>query len=335
MVMLALAAIIAGGAWLLLPSRAAPRSSAPSAIATQAAEASPGAGNRDGDAHRAKAAPRLKREATSPLPPRGAPLAQIYDDLKARADVGDAAAASRLYHDIGRCKAALNSIQTLQGVVADSSQGNDSDASPDTLGRRTATVAVAHHHQAKSGQLATSQCADLAPAQLQIMPVALRAAQLGDNDAADCYVGMPVTFARGLVDHPEWLEQYKENALALADAAIRRGDWTMVEQLQDSYAKKGVDGGDLLHQLTGTDPAMAYRYSRLALLAMAEHPDVPRTVLDQQRTLAMESLPGAAIQAGDAWADDAHRRYFSANPDGARTSEMGVCELGHDEAPVQ
>jgi hypothetical protein len=335
-VALAVAAIAAVGAWLLLRAPVAPRTRAPTATSTRDTPADAGVVQLDRDTSRAKPTARLKPEASAPLPPRGAPLAQIYDELKARADAGDASAASRLYHDIRRCMIVLDRVPAMRGLVGNSQQGDDSDSgvNPDAMTPRQATVASVRYHLSKDAQAATRQCADLSPAQLQIMPAALRAAQLGDNAAADCYVGIPVSFARGLMDHPQWLLQYKENALALADAAIRRGDWTMVEQLQASYAQKGVNG-ELLHQLTGTDPAMAYRYSRLELLAMTEHPDIPGNSLDQQRAMALAWLSPAAIEAGDAWADEVHRRYFGADPDGAMRSEMGICEVENDEAPAR
>ena len=39
------------------------------------------------------------------LPPPGTPLTQIFDQLKARADAGDADAATRLYEDLQHCAA--------------------------------------------------------------------------------------------------------------------------------------------------------------------------------------------------------------------------------------
>jgi len=332
-VALAVAAIVAIGAWLLLRSGAPPRPPAPAATTTHVTGADAGQAKVDSDTRRVKPAARLKRDAAlASLPPQGAPLAQIYDELKARADAGDAAAASRLYQDTRRCMAVLDRVVMLRGFVANTQHEDDSDSgsNADAMAWRRANLPSVRRDLAKEVQLATSRCADLSPAQLQIMPAALRAAQLGDNAAADCYVGMPVSFARGLMDHPEWLLQYKKNALALADAAIRRGDRTMVEQLQMSYAEKGVNGIDLLHQLTGTDPAMAYRYGRLLLLAVT--PDVSKVYLDQQRSLALESLSPEAVRAGDIWADEVHR-YFSADPAGV--NELDLCEVGDDQVLAQ
>ena len=333
--MLALVTIVATCGWFLPRAHAPPRSPAASATSAQDNAADTGASNTARDPRGAKPAARSKRDiASTPLPSRGAPLAQIYDELKARADAGDAAAASRLFHDIGRCKAVLDSIPLIRKFIADPPGGGDSALSADALAQREKVIASFQRQLPKYEQLAAGECANLGPTQTQIMPAALRAAQLGDNNAADCYVGMPVPLAHGLIDHPEWLLQYKENALALADAAIRRGDWTMVQQLQMSYAEKSITGIDLLHQLTGSDPAMAYRYSRLLLLGMTEHPDVSKVYLDQQRARAMESLSPALVDTGDKWADDVHRRYFG--PDqSARTSEMGICDVGDNEVPAR
>jgi hypothetical protein len=56
-------------------------------------------------------------DAAAFLPPPGAPLKDIFDDLKARADAGDAAAASRLFHDLQRCAEAQHLGQFLPAVA--------------------------------------------------------------------------------------------------------------------------------------------------------------------------------------------------------------------------
>ena len=51
------------------------------------------------------------------LPPPGTPLAEIFGELKARADAGDAAAASRLFQDLQQCAEAQRLGRSLPAVA--------------------------------------------------------------------------------------------------------------------------------------------------------------------------------------------------------------------------
>src|SRR5262249_32696597 len=140
-------------------------------------------------------------------------------------------------------------------------------------------------------------CSNLAPQQLQIAPVALRAALLGDTQAADCYVGTGL-LAGGLLDHPEWLQEYKDNALPLANAAVAQGDWTMVAQLQRASAQPNNAG--LLGEVPGADPPQAYAYMRLRSRGAATSQGQSFTSRELGR--AAQTLPADAVSSGDAWA---------------------------------
>lgn len=270
--------------------------------------------------HRATAAPAITNPAKktaparilsnpAPLPPRNAPLAQAYADLKARAEAGDAPAASRLYRDVGRCLHTRDVLTNQARAASWLLEDDTSRLDADQLSRRERRLGNIEDELSKA-RANHELCDGLAPEQLQIAPLALRAAQLGDTQAADCYVNSGLTTGGGLLDHPEWLQDYKENALSLASAAIEQGDWTMVYQLQRAYAQAA--GAGLLGQVTGADPSQAYAYLKLRSLGAVTQQG--SSFLGRQLADAAQNLPVDAVTQGDAWAQTTYQQYFSANP---------------------
>ncbi len=243
------------------------------------------------------------------LPPPNAPLAQVYADLKARAVAGDAPAASRLYRDVGRCLHArdvlTNQTRTASWMLEDDTSKLDANE----LSRREQRLGTIQDELSKA-RASSSLCDGVMPEQLQLAPVALRAAQLGDAQAADCYVSAGLTTGGGLLDHPEWLQDYKDNAMSLANTAVEQGDWTMVGQLQRAYAQSNNAG--LLGQVTGADPSQAYAYLKLRSLGAV----TPQgsSFLNRQLTDAAQGLPTGAVTEGDTWAQNTYQQYFGTNP---------------------
>jgi hypothetical protein len=323
---LALATALAVG---LLVSRSSP---APSATATGApASSNAGSSEATGASAGAAAAPHRVVESlgaaeshttvvtSAPLPPTGAPLAKIYDELKARADSGDEQAASRLYRDVHRCAQSQESLRTLPRYVNRQLDEDTSKLDADQLTRREAHLASMEDRLAKA-RTDNESCGDLTDAQLTLTPIALRAAQLGDLAASNCYVGASMLNEQGILDHPEWLAQYKANALPIAMAAVAQGDWRMVAQLQHAYGR--TFGTDLLSQVTGSDPVQAYRYMKLRQLGS---PDDKAAYFDRELSYAAQGLSADDISAGDAWAQDSYQRYFGSNPVNRVTRNVNVC----------
>ena len=243
------------------------------------------------------------------LPPPDAPLAQTYADLKARADAGDAPAAARLYRDVGRCLHTRDVLTNQARAASWMLEDDTSRLDAGQLSRRERRLGSIEGELTKA-RANSELCDNLTPAQLQLAPVALRAAQLGDTQAADCYVSAGLTTGGGLLDHPEWLQDYKSNALSLANNAVQQGDWTMVGQLQRAYAQSA--GAGLLGQVTGGDPSQAYAYMKLRSLGAV----TPQGTgfLSQQLAQAAQNLPADAVTQGDAWAQNAYQQYFGTNP---------------------
>ena len=252
----------------------------------------------------------------APLPPPGTPLKDIYAELKARADAGDAAAASRLFRDIARCRLARRFERSLPDMLSVTPIRDDKKDSADQLVAQNKMLNF-FQKQVDFVNQSESTCAG---ADVSILndeiPAALGAAQLGDQRALDCYVGIEFMDAPDLLDHPEWLTQYKLNAMMLAQTALQNGDWMVVSLLQDAYA--GRLGSVLLGQLTGTDLALSYRYLVLQRLGTN---DQSANYLDRKIAELASSLTPDQISNANAWAQDAYSRYFK----GSTSNQSSTC----------
>lgn len=257
----------------------------------------------------------------APMPPADAPLAQVYADLKARADAGDAPAASRLYRDVGTCLHTRDVLTNQAHAANWMIEGDTSKLDAEQLSRRERRLGNIMDELSKA-RANSELCEGLAPALLQMAPVALRAAQLGDTQAADCYISAGLTTGGGLLDHPEWLQDYKDNALSLANAAVEQGDWVMVNQLQRAYAQS--NGAGLLGQVTGPDPSQAYAYLKLRSLGAVTPQG--NSFLSRQLADAAQNLPADAVTQGDTWAQSTYQQYFGANPQINTPRGFNLCQ---------
>ena len=247
------------------------------------------------------------------LPPDGAPLKDTYAQLKARADAGDSAAASRLFHDSNVCAQVAQSQErisressSMSGKLPQLSKLAMFGINMD-LDRMQRDIDFVKQNSAL--------CDGLSPKLLNTaLPNALQAAQLGDPTATNCYVGANIGLSTdGALNHPEWLTQYKSNALDLAQNAVTRGDWTMVSLLAHSYA------GDYkrmwLAQVTGTNIATAYGYFKLWSLGMGQTQG--SSYFAQRLSELSSKLSPAEIEDADNWAAQTYNQYFADDPSGA------------------
>jgi len=263
--------------------------------------------------------------ATAALPPRGTPVAETYAQLKIRADAGDATAATRLYHDLQRCRMA-RTFQQMIDERLDRELPNEVDPHLSVLEIKRRQAALASmQEQLDFVRDNEALCAGLGDERINsIVPASLRAAQLGDLKALDCYVGSDMGMP-GLLDHPEWLTQFKQNIPNLIETATRRGDWVAVDLAHHAYA--GAFPDTPRGQVLGADPAMDYRYLRLERLGAN---GAFLTKLDRLLEQASRPLTPQQIDDGDSWAQDRYARYF----DGSSSSEVSngatICQMADD-----
>jgi hypothetical protein len=264
--------------------------------------------------------------AIAALPPRGTPVAETYEQLKIRADSGDATAASRLYHDLHRCRMARTFQQIIDARLdreLPSEAGTTRLSATEIKRRQTALDSM--QEQLDFVRDNEALCAGLGDERINsIVPASLRAAQLGDLRALDCYVGSDMALP-GLLDHPEWLTQFKENLPNLMDAAIERGDWVVVELAHHAYA--GAFPDTPRGQLLGADPVMDYRYLRLERLGAG---GTFITKLDRMLNEASRQLTPQQVADGDSWAQDQYARYFAGSSSNEVSNGANICQMADD-----
>jgi len=320
-------AALAAGWWL-------GRDTAPARGSMVAESANADAKNSEADAlsnapkypavHAQSGTPTNQASASKSLPPPGAPLKQTFDELKARADAGDAEAASRLYRDLERCDEASSSANNIAALTQMAESENAISDIPGLIA-----------HQEEIMRRHALLCEGLSAAQTEWrMSAMLRAAQLGDLGASNCYVSPGgLIDSPEIVNHPEWLIDFRNNALDLANSAVEYGDWGMVMQLANAYTDGsqvsmfGAPTG-LLWQVTGQNGAMSYRYFKLASLGVPD--DVNgRAYIETVADLGRKLSDGDRASA-DRWARNAYRDYFAQNPNNSAYQRFALCSSDSD-----
>jgi len=263
--------------------------------------------------------------SAEPLPPPRAALIDTFDALKSRADAGDARAASRLYNDLLRChvSATINNdvAQATKSALMDRNitlTPQELDAREKKLARMQALADAARANE--------SLCLGISAAYLEELEAAtLRAAELGDDDAASCYVNGNFLSMQGVADHPEWMAQYKRHALDIADQSVERGNWTMVRQFYDALGDEKA--ATPFGRLTGRDIAQQYRYARLMQLG-ADGAD--NGAINVELDALLPSLSENDIAVGDIWARNTFQHAFASHPERHSVTSASVCQMRKD-----
>jgi len=259
--------------------------------------------------------------ARAPLPPANAPLKSILAELKARADAGDADAASRLFKDMQTCAQVQRLNQTMPGMA--NRVLSDSSADAQRSGRMLDFV----QRNLDFTKNNAAMCADLSADDMaSLVPATLQAAQLGDSEAANCYVGANLNNWPGLLNNPQWVQDYQSNALNLANSALQQGDWSMAMLMAQAY---GGSSRNLLNQVTGSNPAQAYTYAKLMSLGQPTGSPASQRSTNALSNFSSQLTPDQ-IQAADAQAQQMYQQYFNNTPrqTGDVASAMRGCQGG-------
>lgn len=319
--------IFLSGATGYLARRSGERDSASPAVgATPVAEHSTsGAATKETATRRVRSTNLTSTHERTPLPAADAPLAQTFDELKKRADAGDTEAADRLFHDVNRCFTAREIEQNVSVMSPIALDATTDNSSPEMLQAQDVMLQGMQNTLEKVKK-ARPLCANVPDDDLdQFVPITLQAAQLGSQRAISCYLGSALEHSPGLLDHPEWLTQFKQNAMALAQSGIEQGNWTTVGLLGNSYS--GFFRYSLLGQVTGIDPALAYRYIKLEQLGATEKFGA---AANTDLANAAQRVTADQIAAGDAWAQDTFSRYFTNTSSNVLSNGVNICQ-GLDE----
>lgn len=283
-------------------------------------------------AHAGSAGNRMLDSAVSnpsqraPLPPANAPLKSILAELKARAEAGDAEAASRLFKDMETCAQVQRLNQMMPGLANRALNDTSSPANPAAAQRSERMLDFVQRNLDFTKNNA-AMCADLSSSDMaELVPATLQAAQLGDTQAANCYVGANLNNWPGLLDNPQWVQDYKNNALNLANNALQQGDWSMAMLMAQAY---GGGSRNMLNQLTGTDPSQAYTYAKLMSLGQPSG-TTPSTRSNNALANFSSQLTPEQIQAANAQAQQMYQQFFNATPrqTGDVVNAMRACQGG-------
>lgn len=233
--------------------------------------------------------------ADEPLPSADAPVLQVLDALKQRADAGDAHAACRLAIELLRCR----NLPLMQMVAGSSDAGGDDSEA--AFARKGNLAAANFFAQAKLGVIeARQRCKDVSPGQTALAAAYLRqSARAGIGDAMVRYVdgqGFDPRAMFGVLQDPSF-DAWRREAPALALRALRQGNPAMVPVLYVAYSSDGPLFGGLVKD----DPVQARAYR---VLLERLHNRVPRP----DASLTPEQQQAADTLAATMYHDDFHDR---------------------------
>lgn len=235
----------------------------------------------------------------------GTPLKAAIGTLKAQAASGNAAAASRLFADLRTCTKVRNIEQMPLDRTLNAIKSGQLEAGEGALTDMQGKLDFAESNSELCSGISMIELMELTPATLQ-------AAKLGDMSAIECYVAMGIMGVGampGLIDHPEWLSDYKKNVMPLVQTAMSRGNWNVVTMLQSTHMNGG-ENASILGQAIESNPLQAYRYLRL--MDSGYVGGNPHWQEELSR-LAKEIKPEARRDA-DAWAQETYQHYYRSSP---------------------
>ncbi|CAN5357995.1 hypothetical protein BH11PSE14_BH11PSE14_22650 [soil metagenome] len=182
-----------------------------------------------------------------------------------------------------------------------------------------------------------------------IYALARRAAELGNGDAALCYLMSPWPMSQARWDGGQERAEYARSAQALIDAGLRAGDWRMVSlaitaayvptgraELQAAASARAQaatqaspwQSPGLAWLLALTPGGDAERHVALLRLQQAAVPNVSTAaLLDRLATEATRAhLSTQQARRAAAWAESTYRQSFQGKQRPGRAAPMSVCD---------
>ncbi|MCB1569449.1 MAG: hypothetical protein KDI69_11620 [Xanthomonadales bacterium] len=248
--------------------------------------------------------------AFPPLPDKDTPLIDVFQDLRNRMAQGDLEAGDRLFENMKQCR--WRDAWVNYGV--NYAVHSTANADEDELRRLEGRLDYAQHIQ--------KFCRDMDEAQLkQLVPVMLEAARHGVRRARTCYLYRgPMMDVEALLEHPEYLTTYRDEASRLIEQGLSDGDWRIVDMLQYAYGYRNPRA--TISGVIKNDPIEHYRYLKLFRIGADEFMQAD---LDQRLARAREALSVDAAAAADAWAIDMAARNFKGSSTQAAPQGWDAC----------
>jgi hypothetical protein len=162
--------------------------------------------------------------------------------------------------------------------------------------------------------LKDSNCGDTTGVQARYFEATKQAAKAGDADAQLCYLQGEFSTSSGesLFTAAE-LDDYGRVAPSYVDAALRRGDWRIVEFMTKDNFHPGVEPFRQIPDIGKKETI--YKMRKLLRLgasgSYAELLDMELHGLIHPDLVPEAALPADVVKAGDAWAQQTFNEYFS------------------------
>lgn len=234
----------------------------------------------------------------APLPPLDEPFAQHLDELRRRAQDGDAPAACRLGMELYQCQR-LGDIQAiLAAQLADT--GGDDPAQRENVESFQASVARLE-----------AQCRGVVPLDaLESFRAHLTAARGGVVQAQLQLAAFPPLAHIDVIDHPEIWRQWRDAAMPALEAALAAGEPRAAYALASAYDERFVS--PFAPRLAPVDPYRAYTYRRLVTLIAQRsgHSNLQHEATDEEKAGATLTEPQRRAAAAEA--QRLFDRHFSA-----------------------
>jgi hypothetical protein len=162
--------------------------------------------------------------------------------------------------------------------------------------------------------LKDSNCGETTDLDARYFEATEQAASAGDADAQMCYLQGEFSTSSGksLFTDPE-LEEYGRVASSYVDAALRRGDWRIVEFMTKDNFHPGVEPFRQIPDIGKKETV--YKMRKLLRLgasgSYAELLDMELNGMIHPDLVPEAALPADVVKAGDAWAQQTFNEYFS------------------------
>jgi hypothetical protein len=173
---------------------------------------------------------------------------------------------------------------------------------------------VPNRKVAAQAALRDAGCGDTTDVQTRYFEATKQAAKAGDADAQMCYLQgeFATSSGRSLFTDAE-LQEYGQVAPNYVDAALRRGDWRIVELMTRRSFHPGVEPVRQIPDIG--KPETIYKMTRLLRLGAsgfyAESLDMELNGMIHPDLVPEAALPADVIKRGDAWAQQTFNEYFS------------------------
>jgi hypothetical protein len=264
----------------------------------------------------------VRARGRTPLPPANTPLRLSQQALSTLAAAGDVEAAARLLRESSACLSA-NMLKKEFEVPASEDPLSDkfyNNAVTETEISSKQEELESLQHDVDLARRSKELCDGIGDeiADGRLYWIALNAAELGDDKAANCFVE-GVFLPSNVMDDADVYNSYSSNVLKIAEARVEKGDADMVFQLMRWY---GNNFKFMQADVPQKDPAKSYMYAHLLSLIATPSTSLP---ISQTASYMAQSLSPNDVASADMQAKDLFDRFFGKNSDIVFPRKSAVC----------